>query len=185
MAKLYYRYSPMNSGKSVHLLQTAWNYKEREMETILLSPTVDTRSGGKIASRIGVSEEALRLSSVDDIELISSILLDHHDIAAIFVDEAQFLTKDVVDALGKIVDDYDIPVFCYGLKTDFKSELFEGSKRLLEIADSITELKSICKCGRKAIFNARLIDSEEQVVVGAEDIYETMCRKCYNERGKR
>lgn len=182
MAKLYFRYSPMNSGKSIHLLQTAWNYKERGMSTVLLTSSLDTRSGASIASRIGIEEDAIPVSTVEDVKALVTTLEWFEKVSAVFVDEAQFLKKDVVDELAKIVDTHDIPVFCYGLKTDFKSELFEGSKRLLEIADSITELKSICKCGRKAIFNARLIDSEEQVVVGGEDIYETMCRKCYNER---
>ena len=181
MAKLYFRYSPMNSGKSTHLLQTPWNYKERNMKVLLLTSALDTRSGGAIASRIGIKEEAKPVKTKEDmLEIYTQI--KENPVDAVFVDESQFLTKDMVDILGDVVDNYDIPVFCYGLKTDFATELFEGSERLLAIADSITELKSICKCGRKAIFNARLIDSKEQIVIGGEDIYETMCRKCYNRR---
>lgn len=181
MAKLYFRYAVMNSGKSSDLLQTQHNYKERSMNTILLTPSIDTRTPGRITSRIGLSSEAEVISSVEDIIVIFD-KVEKQNVKAVFVDEAQFLSREMVDALARIVDEKDVPVFCYGIKTDFRSELFEGSKRLLEIAESIKELKSICQCGNKALFNARLGDSKEQIVVGAEDQYVTVCRKCYNRR---
>lgn len=179
MAKLYFRYSPMNSGKSIHLLQTAQNYKERGMPVLLMTSSKDVREGlGKISSRIGLETQAYCIESVHDLVPIE-VVLQTSNLSAIFVDEAQFLSAEVVDKLGFLVDTYDVPIFCYGLKTDYTSALFEGSKRLFEISDSITELKSICACGRKAIFNARKVPSEEQVLLGKEDIYETMCRRCY------
>lgn len=179
MAKLYFRHSVMNAGKSLHLLQTKNNYKERKKETLLLTAALDTRNGeGVISSRLGVSSEAMGISDVADIEVLK-YAIHPANIEAIFVDESQFLSPDVIDALASVVDNYDIPVFCYGLKTDFRGELFPGSKRLLELADSVQELKSICMCGRKALFNRRMIESTEQVVLGSEDIYETQCRKCF------
>jgi len=181
LAKLYFRHSVMNAGKSLHLLQTQNNYRERKKETLLLTAALDTRNGeGKITSRLGVSGDAMGVSDVDDIKVVA-YAIEPANIEAIFVDECQFLSEEVIDALAGLVDTYDIPLFCYGLKTDFRGKLFEGSKRLLEIADSITELKSICMCGRKALFNRRMVDSPDQVVLGGEDIYETQCRKCFME----
>lgn len=175
----------MNSGKSLALLQAAYNYTERGMKVLLLTSAVDVRTGsGVISSRLGLSSPAMPISTVADVFAVDlAVQLD--DISAVFVDESQFLSPEVIDKLSDIVDNYDIPVFCYGLKSDFKSELFPGSKRLLEISDSITELKSICACGRKAIINARIGESLEQVVLGGEDQYVTVCRKCFKERSKK
>lgn len=185
MAKLYFRYSPMNSGKSLALLQAAHNYTERDMRVLLLTSAVDTRTGeGVISTRLGLSSPALTISTVQDIFAVD-LAVQLEDISAVFVDESQFLSPDVIDKLSDIVDNHNIPVFCYGLKSDFKSELFPGSKRLMELADSISELKSICACGRKAIMNARLGDSQEQIVLGTEDQYITVCRKCFKERFKK
>jgi len=184
MAKLYFRYSPMNSGKSIHLLQTAQNYKERGMPVLLMTSSKDVRNGeGVISSRLGLSEPAYPISNVKDLVPVE-MALQTSNLCAIFVDESQFLSSDIVDKLGSLVDTYDVPIFCYGLKTDYTSALFEGSARLFAIADSITELKSICKCGRKAIFNARIIESDEQIVLGGEETYTTMCRKCFVEHSK-
>lgn len=181
MAKLYYKFSSMNAGKSTNLLQIAFNYKERGYNTLIFTSALDDRYGtGKVTSRIGIDADAIIIPK-DDVTVLSSARnsLISEQIAAIFVDECQFLSKEQVDILGEIVDEYDIPVFCYGIRTDFESKLFSGSQRLFEIADSIEELRNICQCGKKAIFNARLVDSTEQVLIGGNDVYQSMCRRCY------
>ena len=181
MAKLYYKFSSMNAGKSTNLLQVAFNYKERGYNTLIFTSALDDRYGtGKVTSRIGIDADAIIIPK-DDLAVLekekSSLI--SNQIAAIFVDECQFLSKEQVDVLGEIVDEFEIPVFCYGIRTDFESKLFSGSQRLFEIADSIEELRNICQCGKKAIFNARLIDSTEQVLIGGNDVYKSMCRRCY------
>ena len=181
MAKLYYKFSSMNAGKSTNLLQIAFNYKERGYNTLIFTSALDDRYGtGKVTSRIGIDSDAIIIPK-DDLNVLTNIRnsLISERISAIFVDECQFLSKEQVDILGEIVDEYDIPVFCYGIRTDFESNLFSGSKRLFEIADSIEELRNICSCGKKAIFNARLTDSTEQVLIGGNDVYQSMCRRCY------
>lgn len=178
---LFYYYGAMSCGKSTNLLQQAFNYRERGYEIVVLTSALDDRYGtGKVTSRIGIESEATIIPK-DDLELLKNVhdMCKTWSIKALFVDECQFLSTDQIDILGEIVDDCDIPVFCYGIKTDFESKLFSGSKRLFEIADTTEELKNICACGKKAIFNARLIDSTEQVVIGGNDMYQSMCRHCY------
>jgi thymidine kinase len=188
MAKLYFRYGAMNSGKSTQLLQTAHNYEERGMKPIIVKPAVDTKAQTRISSRIGVEREVdLLLHKNDD---FFKIVMDNYaDSDCILVDEAQFLTREQVDECMKVVIGLDIPVICYGLRTDFLTNGFPGATRLLEIAHSIEEMKTVCKCGKKALFNARFvngtftIDGGQVAIDGEENItYESMCGKCYEEQ---
>ena len=184
MSKLYFRYGAMGSGKSSALLQVAYNYNEKGMYVILMKPQVDTKAENRVSSRIGIEREVDILIPRDSgiIELIP----DTRKPDAIIVDESQFLTSDQVDELYFISKIYDIPVLCYGLRCDFQMKGFEGSTRLLEIADDIEEMKTICKCGSKATQNIRLINGEptfegEQVVIDdhTQVEYEGICGKCY------
>lgn len=184
MAKLYFKYGAMNSGKSTILLQTAHNYEERGMKVILLKPSKDLKADDCVESRLGVQRKVDYLigNDMSIIDIISNI----EDISCILVDEAQFLNPNQVDELLKITIDYDIPVICYGLRTDFKTNGFPGSIRLLEIAHSIQEMKTMCRCGNKATINARYINGNlvtegEQVAIDGFDnvTYESMCPKCY------
>ncbi len=184
MSKLYFRYGAMGSGKSSALLQVAYNYNEKGMYVILMKPQIDTKAENKVSSRIGIEREVDVLIPRDSgiIELIP----DTKKPDAIIVDESQFLTSDQVDELYFISKIYDIPVLCYGLRCDFQMKGFEGSTRLLEIADDIEEMKTICKCGSKATQNIRLINGEptfegEQVVIDdhTQVEYEGICGKCY------
>ena len=184
MSKLYFRYGAMGSGKSSALLQVAYNYNEKGMYVILMKPQVDTKAENRVSSRIGIEREVDVLIPRDSgiIELIP----DTKKPDAIIVDESQFLTSDRVDELYFISKIYDIPVLCYGLRCDFQMKGFEGSTRLLEIADDIEEMKTICKCGSKATQNIRLINGEptfegEQVVIDdhTQVEYEGICGKCY------
>lgn len=178
---LYYYYGSMSSGKSTNLLQTAFNYRELGHNVLIFTSALDDRYGtGKVTSRIGIDADAIIIPKNDIAVLNDAInIIEEQQIKAVFVDECQFLSEEQVDILGTIVDNFDITVFCYGIRTDFESNLFNGSKRLFEIADSIEELKNICSCGKKAIFNARLVNSTEQVLIGGNDMYQSMCRKCY------
>ena len=184
MSKLYFRYGAMGSGKSSALLQVAYNYNEKGMYVILMKPQIDTKAENRVSSRIGIEREVDVLIPKDSgiIELIP----DTKKPDAIIVDESQFLTSDQVDELYFISKIYDIPVLCYGLRCDFQMKGFEGSTRLLEIADDIEEMKTICKCGSKATQNIRLINGEptfegEQVVIDdhTQVEYEGICGKCY------
>ena len=188
MAKLYFRYGAMNSGKSTQLLQTAHNYDERGMKPIIVKPAVDTKAQTRISSRIGVEREVdLLIGKKDD---FFQIVMDNYaDSDCILVDEAQFLTREQADQCMKIAIGLDIPVICYGLRTDFLTNGFPGATRLLEIAHSIEEMKTVCKCGKKAIFNARFVDGTftidgGQVAIDGEQniTYESMCAKCYEEQ---
>ncbi len=187
MAKLYFKFGTMGCSKTAQALITKFNYEERGMKTLLLKPSVDTRDGADIVrSRIGLEAKAVVLSPTDDaLELFAN---SYSDCDVVIVDECQFLKERQVDQLAEIVLRYDVPVFCFGLSTDFTTHLFEGSKRLFEIAESIVEIKSVCKCGKKATVNARIDDfgnvvfSGEQVVLGGNDRYVPMCRKCWLER---
>lgn len=186
MAQLYFYYSAMNAGKSTALLQSDYNYHERGMKTRRLTAQLDTRFGeGRIASRIGLEKPADTFNEQTD--LIK--WLDEGEITdCIFVDEAQFLTRKQVDDLAFIVDQRHIPVLCYGIRTDFQGELFSGSERLLAIADKLTELKTVCHCGRKATMVMRLdeqgnvISQGEQVEIGGNERYVSMCRRHYYQR---
>lgn len=187
MGKLYFKYGPMAAGKSTHLLQAAHNYKTRGMHVKLFTSALDNRSGtGVISSRIGISAEAEIIENNENgvkmiKDLIQRIITLEEKVHVVFVDESQFLSAEVIDALSDLVDTIGINVLCYGIRTDFETKLFSGSARLFELADSTEELKHICSCGKKAVMNARIVDSAEKVLIGAEDAYQSMCRKCYKE----
>lgn len=183
MAKLYFKYGAMGSSKSANALITKFNYEERGMRVWLIKPSTDTRDGaGIIASRIGLSAKADIISHE---ESIITLLDKMSGIDVIITDECQFFTPEQIDELREIVNFRNIPVLCFGLRTDFMTHLFPGSRRLLEIADSITEIKTICSCGAKAIVNARIdseghvITSGSQVFIGGNDSYVAMCHKCW------
>jgi thymidine kinase len=188
MAKLFFYYSAMNAGKSTVLLQSSYNYHERGMRTLLFVPAIDTRSGvGRIQSRIGLHADALPLPAEED---VFAHVKDAHaaqPVACVLVDEAQFLTPAQVDQLSEIVDRLDIPVLCYGLRTDFQAKLFPGSAALLGLADTLSELKTICHCGRKATMNLRVgpdgraVKEGAQVEIGGNDRYVAMCRRHFKE----
>jgi thymidine kinase len=184
MAKLYFYYSAMNAGKSTALLQAAWNYQERGLRTLLLTPRLDTRDGiGKIASRIGLTSEAIAFSQTDSLLQICREEHDSQKISCVMVDEAQFLTRRQVFDLGEVADGPKIPVVTYGLRTDFRGDLFEGSQHLLAWADVLSEIKTICHCGKKATMVLRLdgsgrpIRSGEQIQIGGNDTYVSVCRR--------
>ncbi len=188
MAKLYFYYSAMNAGKSTVLLQSSHNYKERGMETLLLTPDVDQRAGvGKIASRIGLAADAHSFNPED--ALFDLVAKQHrkNTLACVLIDEAQFLTRPQVEQLSKVADELSIPVLCYGLRTDFQGNLFPGSAALLGWADHLIELKTICHCGRKATMNLRLgpdgkaIKEGAQIEIGGNERYVAMCRKHFCE----
>lgn len=183
MAKLYFKYGAMGSSKSANALITKFNYEERGMRVWLIKPSVDDRDGAAhIRSRIGLDEIADIIHPEDDIR---SLLAEKSDIDVIISDECQFFTAAQIDQLRDIVNTFDIPVLCFGLRTDFLTHLFPGSMRLFEVADSITEIKTICSCGAKAIVNARIdadgrvITQGEQVMLGGNDSYVAMCHKCW------
>ena len=183
MAKLYFKYGAMGSSKSANALITKFNYEERGMKVWLIKPSVDTRDGKRtLKSRIGLSAEA---DIVGENQSILELFKAQKDVDVIISDECQFFTSSQINELREIVDFQNIPVMCFGLRTNFKTQLFEGSKRLFEVADSITEIKTICSCGRKATVNAR-VDSDgfvltkgRQVLLGDNDRYIAMCHRCY------
>ncbi len=184
MAKLYFKFGAMGCSKTAQALITKFNYEERGMKVLLIKPSVDNRDGATIVrSRIGLEAEAITVPS--DLNLYDLYLKEYRDSNVIIVDECQFLHPDQVDQLSQVVMDYDVPVLCFGLSTDFLTHLFPGSRRLFEIADSIQEIKSVCKCGSKATVNARLDDdgnvvfSGDQVCIGGNERYVAMCKKCW------
>ncbi len=191
IGKLYFRYGTMGSAKTALLLTTAYNFEERGVAYLCFKPVTDTRENRSvIRSRIGIERECKWI--YQDTDLYAEVTRMHEEGGMIpewmLVDEAQFLTPNQVDQLAKLVDDYGCNVMCFGLRTDFKTNLFEGSRRLFEIADSIEEVKSTCSCGRKTIVNAR-IDSHgdiiiegQQVEIGGNDRYVSLCRRCWNNR---
>lgn len=204
MAKLYFRYGAMNSGKSTALLQAAFNYEERGQNVLLTKPALDTKGASQITSRLGVTREVDFLVRENDNvrELIgaergrirreseeSLIPSEPVDVACILVDEAQFLTREQIDDLFRVAVEDGIPVLAYGIRNDFRTEAFPGSARLLAIAHALEELKTICRCGRKAVFNGRLIggrfvfDGDQVAIDGAGDVetvtYESLCGTCY------
>jgi thymidine kinase len=189
MAKLYFNYSSMNAGKSTLLLQAAYNYQERGMTTLLLIAALDDRAGkGRIASRIGLAAEADIFSSEDDIFAHVERALEAGRVDAVLVDEAQFLTEDQVWQLARVADQLRIPVMCFGLRTDFQGKLFPGSAALLALADNLKEIKTICWCGRKATMVARLdgdgriVEEGDQVVIGGNETYVSLCRNHWSRR---
>ncbi len=183
MAKLYFRYGAMGSGKTIDLLKVAYNYEEKDCNVMLFTSGLDDRYGvGKITTRIGISKEAIIYAK--DTNLYNVIANNEFILSAILVDEAQFLTRKQVEELSNVVDFLDIPVMCYGLRSDFRQNLFEGSKALMEIADKIEEIKTVCECGCKATVNMRMINGiptvyGSQVLIGGNDSYKSVCRKCY------
>lgn len=185
MAKLYFRYGAMNSGKTTSLLQVAYNYEEKGMKVLLLKPSIDTKGNESVVSRLGIDRRVDFL--ISDKDSIKDTVRDlKNSVNCIMVDEVQFLRSFQIDELFEISVKWDIPVICYGLRTDFLMNGFEGSERLLLLAHSIEELKTICVCGRKAILNGRKINGEfvffgEQCVIDGEKniTYEPLCGKCY------
>ena len=184
MAKLYFKYGAMGSSKSANALITKFNYEERGMRVWLIKPDTDTRDGaGIVFSRIGLSARADIIFPDDSIE---KLLADKPGTDVIIADECQFFTPAQIDDLRNIVNTRDIPVLCFGLRTDFMTHLFPGSRRLFEVADSITEIKTVCSCGAKAIVNARIdgdkrvVTSGEQVMIGGNDSYTALCHKCWS-----
>ncbi len=188
MSKLYFRYGAMNCGKSTNLLQVAFNYEERGMKVIIIKPKIDTKGSDTVVSRLGLCRKADMLISNEEniFSKVENWIDENGDLHCILVDEAQFFKKDNIDDLFKIAIIKNIPVICYGLRTDFLMNGFEGSERLLLIAHSIEELKNICACGRKAMLNIRKINGRytfegEQVAIDSENNvkYEAMCGECY------
>ncbi len=189
MAKLYFYYSAMNAGKSTALLQSSFNYRERGMNTLLFTAALDERYGpGIIRSRIGIEKKALMFDPDTDMFEAVAKELKTSEIQCALIDEAQFLNREQVFALGRVADELGIPVLCYGLRTDFQAELFEGSKHLLALADELVELKTICPCGRKATMNLRIgedgkaVKEGAQKVIGGNESYIALCRKHFYER---
>lgn len=188
MSKLYFRYGAMNCGKSTNLLQVAHNYEERGMKIIIIKPKTDTKGGNKVVSRLGVTRDVdLLIEEKQDIfNEVEKWTCEKGAIDCILVDEAQFFKKEHIDELFYIAVKLDIPVICYGLRTDFQMNGFEGSSRLLLLAHSIEELKNICNCGKKALLNGRMINGKyvfqgKQVAIDKEDNveYHALCPKCY------
>ena len=184
MAKLYFYYSAMNAGKTTTLLQSSHNYAERGMTTLLLKPLIDDREGlNVIRSRVGLEAEAKNFEKDDNLLQTIEAQLKTKSLNCVLVDEAQFLTRDQVIQLGDVVDRLEIPVLCYGLRTDFLGELFEGSRSLLAWADELREIKTVCHCGKKAIMTVRLneegkpLQAGEQIQIGGNESYVSMCRR--------
>lgn len=188
MAKVYFYYASMNAGKSTVLLQSSYNYRERGMRTLLFTPSIDTRYGtGRIESRIGLRSSAIGLAPSDNV--LARVRTEHatQPVACVLVDEAQFLTADQIWQVTDVADLLDIPVLCYGLRTDFQGKLFPGSAALLALADDISELKNVCHCGRKATMNLRIdrdgraVRKGAQVEIGGDNRYVAMCRRHFKE----
>ena len=184
MAKLYFKFGAMGCSKTAQALITKFNYEERGMKVLLVKPSTDNRDGATtVRSRIGLHAEAITVP--ENVDLYDLYKDENSDCNVIIVDECQFLHPDQVDQLSRVVMDFDIPVLCFGLSTDFLTHLFPGSRRLFEIADSIQEIKSVCKCGDKATVNARLDDngnvvfSGDQLCLGGNERYVAMCKKCW------
>jgi thymidine kinase len=188
MSKLYFRYGAMNSGKSTHLMQVAYNYEERGMKVIIIKPKIDNKGGDTLVSRLGVNRKVdLLISECENIfKLVDNYLKEKKRIDCILVDEVQFMKSEQIDQLFEIAVKFDIPIICYGLRTDFKRDGFDGSTRLLLLAHSIEEMKTICACGKKAVFNGRKINGKfvfegEQIAIDEQnDVkYESLCGHCY------
>ena len=185
MAKLYFKYGAMGSSKTATALITKYNYEERGMKVWLIKPAADARDGQFVLkSRIGLSSECEAIGADKDIRALYHA---REKVDVIIVDECQFMTQAQIDQLRELVDREDLPVLCFGLRTDFQTKLFPGSRRLFELADSITEIKTICDCGRKATTNARIgadgyvVTEGDQVLLGGNDSYIAMCHKCYQD----
>ena len=187
MAKLYFKYGAMGSSKTAQALITKFNYEERGMKVWLIKPAIDDRDGAvTLKSRIGLDAECTPINPTDDIfELFA---LDEYHADVIIADECQFFSSENINQLRRVVDELDVPVICFGLRTDFLTKLFPGSMRLFEVADSIAEIKTICSCGRKATVNARIneigdvVTEGSQVMLGGNDSYVAMCHSCYKKK---
>lgn len=189
MASLYFTYSAMNAGKSTSLLQVAHNYEEREQKVLLLTPAIDDRAGkGMIASRLGIDRSALAFTNGTDLAALIEARHGQQPIDCVLLDEAQFLTETQVWQLTDVVDRIDIPVMCYGIRTDAFGQAFPGSAVLLAVADKVSEMKTICFCGRKATMNLRIdekgdaVKVGEQIAIGGNDRYISCCRKHWKEK---
>ena len=189
--KLYFKYGTMGSAKTAMLLTTAYNFEERNMEYLCMKPIIDTREEKSvIRSRIGIERRCEWIYADTDLYAFAKNLFKTSGKITewFLIDEAQFLTEAQVDQLSRVVDDFGVNVSCYGLRTDFQSHLFEGSKRLFEIADTIDEIKSTCNCGRKTIINARIdgegnfVNEGQQVEIGGNERYVAVCRKCWRNK---
>lgn len=183
--KVYFKYGVMGSAKSLDLIRAEYNYRERGMETIVFIPKIDTRSNSNVLSRLGVNVPAIQISSSDNVYDIVAreVNLKKRKIKAVFIDEVHFLAEEHIDQITDIADFIGIPVLCYGLRTDFRNKLFKASKRLLEVADELEEIKAMCDCGRKAICTARFVDGVpvnkgDQIFIGDQE-YKSFCRTCY------
>ena len=186
MAKLYFKYGAMGSSKTAQALITKFNYEERGMRVWLIKPATDNRDGEMILrSRIGLAQDCTPISA--DQSILELFKDEHSECDVIISDECQFFTPEQVNEMRSIVDEYNIPVLCFGLRTDFLTKLFPGSMRLFEVADSIAEIKTICRCGSKATVNARIsedgkvVTKGSQVMLGGNDAYVAMCHRCYIE----
>lgn len=189
--KLYFRYGTMGSAKTALLLTTAYNFEERGMRYICMKPIIDTREERNVIhSRIGIERECRWIYADSDLYILATKLFEEAEclIDWILIDECQFLSARQVDQLARLVDDFGINIICYGLRTDFKTRLFEGSRRLFEIADTIDEIKSTCNCGRKTIVNARIgsngdfVEEGAQVEIGGDERYIAVCRNCWRNK---
>jgi len=188
MAKLYFYYSAMNAGKSTILVQSSYNYRERGMNTLILSPEIDNRYGtGKVTSRIGLESDAVTFTTADNLLARIKAERESSPLHCVLIDEAQFLTRLQVRQLTDVCDSLDVPVLAYGLRTDFQGNLFAGSEALLAMADSLVEIKTICHCGRKATMVLRIdaagrpVKDGRQVQIGGNDRYLSVCRKHFKE----
>ncbi len=188
MAQLFFRYGTMNAGKSIELIKVAYNYEERGGHVLVMTAGMDSEKDGRgaVRSRIGVEREAEIIS--EDTNILQAFIEENfkNHVDCVLIDEAQFMKKHHIEELTEIVDSFDCPVMCYGLKNDFRNELFEGSQYLLVYADKIEEIKTICWCGRKATMSARVVDGRmvrtgNQIMVGEGAEYVPLCRRHYNE----
>jgi len=184
MAKLYFYYSSMNAGKSTTLLQSSYNYRERGMNTLVLTPELDNRfQSGTVSSRIGLTTEATPFTTADNLLALVKESVATQPLHCLLIDEAQFLSREQVQQLGDVADDLGVPVLCYGLRTDFQGQLFEGSQHLLAWADNLVEIKTICHCGSKATMvlrldgNGRVAKQGAQIKIGGNESYQAVCRK--------
>lgn len=188
MAKLYFHYSTMNAGKSTLLLQASHNYRERGMQTYLMTARLDDRAGqGRIASRIGIGDAADLFHPGEDLCTKIAARLEQGEVACVFIDEAQFLEKSQVWQLARAVDDLHVPIMCYGLRVDFRGELFPGSAALLALADEMREARTICHCGKKATMVVRMgadgkpVTEGDQIQIGGNETYLSLCRRHWRE----
>lgn len=183
MAKLYFRYGAMGASKTANALMVEYNYQERGQFAVLMKPSVDNRDGvNNIKSRVGIYKEAILILSDSDVFKVVSELNREKTVDCVIIDEAQFLKREQVNQLCRIVDELGIPVITYGIRTDFRGELFSGSERLLAVADSVEEIKTVCWCSKKAVMNARVINGRvvkegEKILIGGNESYVALCRK--------